>query len=51
MRNGFADAIVRLYEDEALWTRLRDNALVNVEKHFSLDAGRDVVRRVLLGKP
>jgi glycosyltransferase involved in cell wall biosynthesis len=48
---GFADAIVRLYEDEALWTRLRDNALVNVEKHFSLDAGRDVVRRVLLGKP
>jgi hypothetical protein len=43
--------IVRLYEDEALWTRLRDNALVNVEQHFSLDAGRDVVRRVLLGKP
>ena len=48
---GFADAIVRLYEDEGLWTRLRDNALVNVEKHFSLDAGREVVRRVLLGKP
>lgn len=47
----FADAVVRLYEDEALWTRLRDNALANVERHFSLDAGRDVVRRVLLGKP
>ena len=45
---GFADAIVRLYEDEALWPRLRDNGLVNVERHFSLDAGRDVVRRVLL---
>ena len=44
----FADAIVRLYEDEALWTRIRDAALRNVETHFSLDAGRDVVRRVLL---
>ena len=46
----FAEAIVRLYSDEALWTRLRDAALVNVERHFSLDAGREVVRRVLLGK-
>jgi glycosyltransferase involved in cell wall biosynthesis len=44
----FADAIVRLYEDEALWTRIRDAALRNVETHFSLEAGRDVVRRVLL---
>ncbi|MCC8362401.1 glycosyltransferase [Lysobacter sp. A6] len=46
---AFADAIVRLYSDEALWTRLRDAALVSVEKHFSVDAARDVVRRILLG--
>lgn len=46
---AFAEAIVRLYSDEALWTGLRDAALVSVEKHFSVDAARDVVRRVLLG--
>ena len=45
---AFAEAIVRLHEDEALWTQLRDAGLRNVEAHFSLDAGRDVVRRVLL---
>ncbi len=46
---GFADAVLRLYRDEALWQRLADNGLANVERHFSLDAGREVVRRVLLG--
>jgi GT2 family glycosyltransferase len=49
MPEAFADAIVRLYGDEALWTRLRDAGLRNVERHFSFEAGRDVVRRVLLG--
>jgi len=46
---AFADAIVRLHEDETLWTRLRDAGLRNVERHFSLDAARPVVRRVVLG--
>jgi GT2 family glycosyltransferase len=45
---AFAEAIVRLYTDEALWTQLRDAALISVEQHFSIDAARDVVRRVLL---
>ncbi|HEY5802604.1 MAG TPA: glycosyltransferase [Lysobacter sp.] len=45
---GFAAAVLRLYRDEALWQRLADNGLANVERHFSLDAGREVVRRVLL---
>lgn len=45
---GFADAIVRAHADEALWQRLSANGLRNVERHFSLDAGREVVRRVLL---
>ena len=46
---AFAEAILRLYRDEALWQRLADNGMANVERHFSLDAGREVVRRVLLG--
>ena len=36
------------YTDAALWQRLADNGIANVERHFSLDAARDVVRRVLL---
>lgn len=47
---GFADAILRGYHDGALWQRLADNGRANVERHFSLDAGRDVVCRVLLGR-
>jgi GT2 family glycosyltransferase/glycosyltransferase involved in cell wall biosynthesis len=47
---GFADAVIRLYDDPMLWQRLADNGRVNVEQHFSLDAGRAVVRRVLLGE-
>jgi GT2 family glycosyltransferase/glycosyltransferase involved in cell wall biosynthesis len=47
---AFADAVVRLYTDAALWERLSRNGIANVERHFSLDAARDVVRRVLLGR-
>src|SRR3546814_139000 len=43
---AFADAVVRLHEDEALWTTLSRNGLDNVARHFSLDAARDTVRRV-----
>ncbi|QNP41275.1 glycosyltransferase [Lysobacter solisilvae (ex Woo and Kim 2020)] len=46
--HAFADAVVRAYRDEALWQRLAVNGLRNVERHFSLDAARDVVRRTLL---
>jgi GT2 family glycosyltransferase/glycosyltransferase involved in cell wall biosynthesis len=46
--DAFADAVVRLYRDEALWQRLAAGGLANVAKHFSADAARDVVRRVLL---
>lgn len=47
---GFADAVVRLYDDATLWQRLADQGRVNIQQHFSLDAGREVVRRVLLGE-
>lgn len=45
---AFADAVVRLYGDEELWNRLSRNGLENVARHFSLDAARDVVRKVFL---
>jgi glycosyltransferase involved in cell wall biosynthesis len=34
----FADAVVRLYRDEALWNRLSRGGRANVERHFSPDA-------------
>lgn len=45
---SFADAVLVAYRDPAVWHRLAGNGLLNVERHFSLEAGRDVVRRVLL---
>ena len=46
---GFAEAVLRGYHDEALWQRLAAAGRANVERHFSADAARAVVRRVLLG--
>jgi GT2 family glycosyltransferase/glycosyltransferase involved in cell wall biosynthesis len=46
---GYADAVVSLYEDEALWNTLAQNGLRNVAEHFSLDAARETVRRVFFG--
>ncbi|MDQ3268781.1 MAG: glycosyltransferase [Pseudomonadota bacterium] len=45
----FADAVLRIYHDEALWCRLSEAGRSNVQRHFSADAARGVVRRVLLG--
>ncbi|RNF84206.1 glycosyltransferase [Montanilutibacter psychrotolerans] len=45
----FADALLHAYRNETLWQRLADRGRTNVERHFSLDAGREVVRRVVLG--
>lgn len=45
---AFADAVVRLYADPVLWETLAGNGLENIQRHFSADAARDVVRRVLL---
>ena len=39
----FADSVVRLYSDEALWSMLADNGLDSVAHHFSLDAARTAV--------
>ena len=46
---SFADAVLRLHDDPDLWHRLSVNGRDNVARHFSFDAARDVVRRVVLG--
>ncbi|WP_243350626.1 glycosyltransferase [Stenotrophomonas acidaminiphila] len=45
---AFADAVVRLHDDEALWRRLSGNGLDNIARHFSMDTAREVVARVFL---
>jgi GT2 family glycosyltransferase/glycosyltransferase involved in cell wall biosynthesis len=44
---AFADAIVRAYTEEALWSRLSANGLANVARHFSFDAAREALGRIL----
>ena len=43
---AFADSVLRLHGDEALWARLSANGRDNVARHFSLDAARAVVREL-----
>jgi GT2 family glycosyltransferase/glycosyltransferase involved in cell wall biosynthesis len=38
---SFANEVVRLYQDEDLWTRLSDASVQNVEEHFSLATARE----------
>jgi O-antigen biosynthesis protein len=46
----FAAAIVRAYDDAALWKMLSDNGLANVREHFSFDAARVALGRILSAK-
>jgi GT2 family glycosyltransferase/glycosyltransferase involved in cell wall biosynthesis len=48
---AFADAIVRLYRDQALWQRLSEGGRRNVARHFSMDAARPSVRNLFLAPP
>ncbi len=43
---AFAEAVVRLYADEDLWNQLSRHGRDNVVRHFSMDAAREVVRKV-----
>jgi len=43
----FADDVVRLHRDEALWNTLSVHGLANVERHFSFTAARAAVQRLL----
>ncbi|OOG55555.1 glycosyltransferase [Rhodanobacter sp. C03] len=44
---AIAAAVLRLYDDEALWLRLSEAGLDNVRQYFSFDAARAVLQRVL----
>ncbi|OJW26835.1 MAG: hypothetical protein BGO51_03115 [Rhodospirillales bacterium 69-11] len=44
---AFAAAVIQLYRDDALWTRLRDNALARLAEETSEEAYAAVIRRVL----
>jgi glycosyltransferase involved in cell wall biosynthesis len=44
---AFAEAVVRAYRDETLWNVLSGRGLDNVRRHFSFDAARAAVRRIL----
>src|SRR5262249_34026285 len=43
----FADAVIRLYTEEAMWTRLSQKELEFVRKNFSFDRSRDLFRQLL----
>ena len=45
---GFADAVLRLHGDEALWARLAENGRASVRRHFSVEAARATVRELFL---
>jgi GT2 family glycosyltransferase len=47
MPADFAAAILRIYDDAALWTKLSSNGLENVRQHFSFDAARASLKRIL----
>lgn len=44
---AFAQAVLRLYDDEALWYRLSDAGMENIRGHFSLDTARATLQRAL----
>ena len=48
---AFAAAVVSLYSDESLWRRLREGGLANTQRHFSPDAARETLRRLLAALP
>ena len=43
----FAGAVLRAHDDPDLWEQLAARGRQNVARHFSMDAGREVVRRLL----
>ena len=48
---AFAEAIARLYRDEALWNRLSAAGLANVRRHFSPEAARRALEETFAMMP
>ena len=49
--DAFAAAIRRVHDDEELWQALSANGLANVREHFSFDAARAALRKILPERP
>ena len=45
--DGFADAVAKVYNDEALWTRLAQGGRDNIRAHFSREVARGSITRLL----
>ena len=45
--DDFAQQVIRLYQDEELWTRLSKGGLNNVEQYFSFQAAKNVMAELL----
>ncbi|MGV6852992.1 MAG: glycosyltransferase, partial [bacterium] len=43
----FAKCIIRAYQDEELWNTLSENALANVEQHFSFNAAKAALEKII----
>lgn len=43
----FANAVLRLYDDRALWYRLSEGSLRNIQEHFSFDVARRTLEAAL----
>ena len=46
--NAFAQAVIRLHDDTALWEQLAANGRANVAQHFSLESARPTLRHLFL---
>jgi glycosyltransferase involved in cell wall biosynthesis len=46
---AFADAVVRLYQDEARWQSLAEQGLAFVNREYSLERGLDVLAQIFRG--
>ncbi|QIK39266.1 glycosyltransferase [Caldichromatium japonicum] len=44
---GLAEAVIRLYQDDALWERLSQAGIEVMERHFSFDAAERTLRSAL----
>lgn len=44
---GFAEAVVRVYEDDILWQNLSNKGMMHIQKNFSKEAARSSVRSLL----
>jgi glycosyltransferase involved in cell wall biosynthesis len=48
---AFAEAVARLYRDEALWNRLSAAGIANVRRHFSPEAAQRALEETFAMAP